>query len=481
MGRNCGHGGGAAFSTKSKRKANGCMAAFYHLFDFQHLYFPSHHDLTNDPPSRSKDLKLIQEQESPPSTTYKDKQSLNIPVSMRVRTGTGTRSSRLIATDTSTTSSAEMCNSPGSKTPSLVARLMGLDLLPEKTDLNHSLPSLHTMTHHGTSRLTSHRLSKKDTRLGGTRSLPESPRVSSARRSDFDIHRLSLQLNKREEFGCSRLKQQEQEEIQSPRQILKQIKESVVTRRVVGMDITNSVKNREARPLQDSNELRRDTAVSCSPRTRFSNKENKPSTSSSFRPEQTTHKSKTKQRSKNRVKQKELIRPINQCKKAKSRTRFTQRPLKPSQTPDTRNVTFLSESTTEAKASNHVHIKKFKKILKSSGDVDNNISITKPPQKHVHRVPSPNIKANETEENGPEAARNYHGSELCSIVASYSSKRCSILREIASVEFDHRLLETKKLEEEEGEEIIAEIERVIIEALVRETAHELILLQRRRG
>ncbi|KAL0734418.1 hypothetical protein Bca4012_010628 [Brassica carinata] len=506
MGRNCGHGGdgGAAFSTKSKRKANGCMAAFYHLFDFQHLYFPSHHDLTNDPPSRSKDLKLIQEQESPPSTTYKDKQSLNIPVSMRVRTGTGTRSSRLIATDTSTTSSAEMCNSPGSKTPSLVARLMGLDLLPEKTDLNHSLPSLHTMTHHGTSRLTSHRLSKKDTRLGGTRSLPESPRVSSARRSDFDIHRLSLQLNKenkREEFGCSRLKltkQQEQEEIQSPRQILKQIKERAVvtTGRVVGMDITNSVKNREARPLQDSNELRRDTAVSCSPRTRFSNKENKPSTSSSFRPEQTTHKSKTKttkvivvsmskpsgeKQSKNRVKQKELIRPINQCKKAKSRTRFTQRPLKPSQTPDTRNVTFLSESTTEAKASNHVHIKKFKKILKSSGDVDNNISITKPPQKHVHRVPSPNIKANETEENGPEAARNYHGSELCSIVASYSSKRCSILREIASVEFDHRLLETKKLEEEEGEEIIAEIERVIIEALVRETAHELILLQRRRG
>lgn len=418
---------------------------------------------------------------------------------MRVRTGTGTRSSRLITTDTSTTSSAEMCNSPGSKTPSLVARLMGLDLLPEQTDLNHSLPSLHTMTHHGTSRLTSHRLSKKDTRLGGTRSLPESPRVSSARRSDFDVHRLSLQLNKenkREEFSCSRLKltkQQEQEEIQSPRQILKQIKERVVvTRRVVGMDITNSVKNREARPLQ---ELRRDTTVSCSPRTRFSNKENKPSTSSSFRPEQTTHKPKTKpkkvilvsmskpskeKQSKNRVKQKELIRPINQCKKAKSQTRFTQRPLKPSQTPDTRNVTFLSESTTEAKGSNHVHIKKFKKISKSSDDVDNNISITKPPQKHVNRVPSPNIKANETEENGPEAARNYHGSELCSVVASYSSKRCSILREIASVEFDHRLLETKKLEEEEGEEIIAETERVIIEALVRETAHELILLQRRR-
>ncbi|RID40718.1 hypothetical protein BRARA_J00746 [Brassica rapa] len=492
MGRNCGQGGGAIFSTKSKRKANGCMAAFYHLFDFQHLYFPSHHNLTIDSPSRSKGLKLIEE--SPPLTVYKEKQSLNIPVSIRVRIETGTRSSRLIATDTS----SEMCNSPGSKTPSLVARLMGLDLLPEKTDLNKSLPS----------RLTSHTLSKKGTRLGGTRSLPESPRVSSARKSDFDIHRLSLQLNKeskREEFSCSRLKlmkQQDQEEIQSPRQILKQIKERIVTRRVVGMDITNSVKNKEARPLQDINELRRDTSISCSPRTRFSNKENKPSTSSSFRPEQTTHKPKPKpepkktkvilvpvseppgeKHSKKRVTQKEL-RPIKQCKKAKSETRFTQRPLKPSQTPDTRNKAFLSESTTGSKATNPLHKKKFKKILKSS-DVDNNIFVTKPPQKHVHRVPSQDIneeagiKANETEEIGPEAAaRNYHGSEekgkLCSVV---SNKRCWNIREIAAVDIDS-LLETEKLEEE-GEEIVAEFERDIVEALVRETVSELNIQRRR--
>ncbi|KAF8085281.1 hypothetical protein N665_0673s0011 [Sinapis alba] len=478
MERNSGQGGGAIFSTnKSKRKANGCMAAFYHLFDFQHLYFPSHHNPTIDSPSRSKGLKLIEE--SPPSATYKeDKQILNIPVSMRVRTETGTRSSRLkaIVTDTSTTSSSEMCNSPGSKTPSLVARLMGLDLLPEKTDLNKSVPSLHTMTHHGASRLTSHRLSKKGTRLGGTRSLPESPRVSSARKSDFDIHRLSLQLNKREEFSFSRLKltkQQEQEEIQSPRQILRQIKERVVvTKRVVGMDITNSVKNREAKPsLQESNELRRDTRVSCSPRTRFSNKENKPRTSSSFRPEQTTHMPKTEKvilvsmsgekQSKNRVKQKEVIRPIDQCKKAKSEAKFTQRP-----SADTRNRTFLSESsTTEAKASNHVNRKKFKKVPKSSCDAAaNNISITKSPQQQV------------TEENGSEAARKHHGSEFCSVVAS---KRCPILREVSSVEFD-RLLGTKKLEEEEeGEEIIAEIEGDITEALMRETAHELILQRRR--
>ncbi|XP_018454950.1 uncharacterized protein LOC108826071 isoform X2 [Raphanus sativus] len=487
MGRDCGHGGGAIFSTKSKRKSNGCMAAFYHLFDFQHLYFPSHRDLTIDSPSRSKGLKLTEE--SPPPTTYKDKQILNIPVSMLVRTETGTRSLRLkaIATDNST-SSSEMCSSPGSKTPSLVARLMGLDLLPEKTDLNKSLSSLHTMTHHGTSRLTNHILSKKGTRLGGTRSLPESPRVSSARRSDFDIHRLSLQLNKenkREEYSCSRLKQQDQEEIQSPRQILKQIKERVVTRRVVGMDIANSVKNREAKPLRESNELRRDTTISCSPRTRFSNKENKPS---SFRPEQTTPKPKPRpkttkvvlvsvskasgeEQSKNRVKHTEL-RPVNQCKKTKSETRFTQRPLKPSQTPDTRNKGFFSESTTDAKATNPLHKKKFKKIPKSS-DVDNNIFVTKLPQKQVNEREG--LKANETEETDTEAAaRNYHGSELCSFVASYSSKRCcSNLGEI------DRLLETKKLEEEEGEDIVAEIERGIVEALVQETVSELNIQRRR--
>lgn len=326
---------------------------------------------------------------------------------MRVRTEIGTRRTRLraLATDTST-SSSEICNSPGSKTPNLVARLMGLDLLPDKTDLNHSLPNLHTMTHHGASRLTSHRLSKKATRLG-TRSLPESPRISSARKSDFDIHRLSLQLNKENKHeDCSRLKvmKQEQEENRSPRdyarQIVKQIKERVVTRRVVGMDITNSVKNREAGRLENSNEFRRDTTVSCSPRTRFSDKENKPSTinktntlQSSFRPEQTTQKSKPtttilvsvskdsgEKQSQKRVKQREL-RPINRCKKAESEKRFTQRPMKPSPTPDIRikqREAFLSE-TTDAKAnrcSNPLHKKKIPK----SDDLEN-ISATKPPQK----------------------------------------------------------------------------------------------------
>ncbi|ESQ43356.1 hypothetical protein EUTSA_v10012958mg [Eutrema salsugineum] len=615
MGRDChrlgghgGEGGGVISSSKSKRKANaanGCMAAFYHLFDFQHFHFPSHHNLSIDSPSRSKGLKVIEE--SPPSTTYKDKQSLSIPASMRVRTETGAISSRLraLATDTST-SSSDICGSPGSKTPNLVARLMGLDLLPDKTDLNDSPSNLHTMTHYGSSRHTSHRVSKNGTRLG-TRSLPESPRISSARKSDFDSHRLSLQLNKEnkhEEFGCSRLKamKQDQDENRSPRdyarQIVKQIKERVVTRRVVGMDITNSVKNRDARPSQYSNELRRDTTVSCSPRTRFSDKENKPRTSqkpnssSSFRPEQITQKPKPKpttailvsvskscgeKQNQKKVKQRQL-RPINQCKKAESETRFSPRPIKSS--PNKRREALLPEPT-YAKASNPLHRKKLKKTPKSSDLV--NIYATESTQKQINETVEETLKSNEEasicsssihkiEQNSRQVddaatvsvsssftservvidseqdyvrrimklaarintdspissatmldfsifrementgenqsgslalqcnrkllfdlvneilietvkrRRDYHESELigelCSIVSRYSSKRCSIPEDIALIDFE-RLLERKKLDEEGEDEIVAEIERDIVDAFVRETASELCFHRRR--
>ncbi|XP_010443981.1 PREDICTED: uncharacterized protein LOC104726745 [Camelina sativa] len=510
MGRNC-HGGGgdgAIFSSsKSKRKTNGCMAAFHHLFDFQHFYFHSHNHLTIDSPSRSKGLKLIEE--SLPLTTYKDKQILNIPVSMRVRTEVGTKSSRLraLATDSST-SSSEICSSPGSKTPNLVARLMGLDLLPDRND---SMSNHHTMSsYHGSSRLTNHRLSNK-----GTRSLPVSPRISSARISDFDIHRLSLQLNKEnkhEEFRCSRLKEmkQDQEENRSPRdyarQIVKQIKERVVTGRVVGMDVTNSVKNREARPLH---EPRRDTTVSCSPRTRFSNKENKPSTtrkpnsSSSFRQEQIIHqkpkpttvilvsmsKATGEKQSQNRVKQRQL-KPINRCNKAEIETRLTtQRPIIKSTSPTSdirikQRETILSEPRDVKAKPSH---KMFKKIPKSN--VLENISATRPPQKQINERDRPKSNEdayvcssliNKIEKNSPQVASELDSEKdyirrimNIAAVARYSSKCCQVPGELALMEVDHLLQKKKKKVEEEEEEIIAEIERDIIDALVQETASEL--------
>jgi len=97
--------------------------------------------------------------------------------------------------------------------------------------------------------------------FSGTRSLPETPRISSARRSDVE-HRLSLQINKEnvsEDLVLSRLSSLKrielkvEEENRSPghyaRQIVKQVKESVS--RKVGLDITNTVRNREQTRRRD--------------------------------------------------------------------------------------------------------------------------------------------------------------------------------------------------------------------------------------
>lgn len=106
-----------------------------------------------------------------------------------------------------------------------------------------------------------------DHNTSGTRSLPETPRISSARRSDVDYHhRLSLQINKEnnnavgfstEDLDFSKLSalrrkqlrvhEDHSESSKSPghyaRQIVKQAKESVSRR--VGLDITNTCRNRE--------------------------------------------------------------------------------------------------------------------------------------------------------------------------------------------------------------------------------------------
>lgn len=176
--------------------------------------------------------------------------------------------------------SSDTSSSPGTKTPSLVARLMGLDLLPETNSPTFTSPTAHTTQNH------SKRLplrprqpqlqtkarhcidSSSDHTASGTRSLPETPRISSARRSDVDYHhRLSLQINKEntnvgfstEDLDFSKLSalrrkqlrvhedHQQYESSRSPghcaRQIVKQVKEKVS--RKVGLDITNTCRSRE--------------------------------------------------------------------------------------------------------------------------------------------------------------------------------------------------------------------------------------------
>lgn len=173
-----------------------------------------------------------------------------------------TRSTVGAPTPNNETCSEISCSSPGSgggaKTPTLVARLMGLDLLPETRSPSFSSSSnLMKPNLQGKNIIAGHRKS-----LDGTRSLPETPR----RKSDVDHHhRLSLQINRDNMSSCeemvisrlsSTLKRKDvnlkhhdhQQENRSTghyasRQIVKQVKQSLS--RKVGMDITNTVRNRE--------------------------------------------------------------------------------------------------------------------------------------------------------------------------------------------------------------------------------------------
>lgn len=206
----------------------------------------------------------------------------------------------------------DISSSPGTKTPTLVARLMGLDLLPDSTSysprpsssldiaplIRQSIHASRTLHH----RSSSGRKSCSDAvdSRRGTRSLPETPRMSLGRRSDVDRHnRWSLQVNKEnntsrnagEDLDFSRFRKElkcslsEDGTGRSPshyaRQILKQAKESV-SRRVGIKDITNTVRSRSEqgstnkdqtskprKPPRNSRSVIEDASPSCTPRLRF--------------------------------------------------------------------------------------------------------------------------------------------------------------------------------------------------------------------
>lgn len=136
-----------------------------------------------------------------------------------------------IKTRTSMSASECSMDSPGIKTPSVVARLMGLDLLPEVNSPSNSKPQ--TKSHHNTR---SSRCFYDDDINVGARSLPETSRI--------EYHRLSLQLAKTTRYR--------QDENRSPgaghyaKQIVKQVREGV-SRRVVGLDITNTSRHETRR------------------------------------------------------------------------------------------------------------------------------------------------------------------------------------------------------------------------------------------
>ncbi|KAL6127071.1 hypothetical protein ACLB2K_075115 [Fragaria x ananassa] len=301
-------GGGDGGGRERDATTSGCMCAVFQFFDFHHLQFPNLHQQQR--PLRPEDLTIPKGVEAPKnsldsseggtslSSITKEEESLNSPI-LKIQQ---------IKTSGGTVSDSSSC-SPGTKTPSLVARLMGLDLLPESqspsstsslTPNPHSISKPHLNLHPlRPSRQPLQNI--KDVNAAGTRSLPETPRISSARRSDVDHHhRLSLQINKEniavvEELEFSRLSSFKRKELlksiiaeresgRSPshyaRQIVKQVKETV-SRKVGLVDVTNITRNDQHLLNHQLKSKKPSTPSSCSPRLRLSEaKTTKPSSTS---------------------------------------------------------------------------------------------------------------------------------------------------------------------------------------------------------
>ncbi|CAH2043893.1 unnamed protein product [Thlaspi arvense] len=284
--------------------AAGCMSAVFNIFDLHHLQFPiNHHHLHLpkgvDAPRNSLESteQEEEEEEAPFSPTRKDG-NLNISMGIKIKTKPQARSS----SSSSSLAGTHESYSPSVKTPTLVARLMGLDLVPDNyrssptpsssssslIDLKIPTRSSHTNKHR-------HYSLQRNSIDGGTRSLPETPRISLGRRSVdvncYEHQRSSLHLRDNnihvssERESCvngvrlTRVKEMkiyEDKENRSPReyarQIVMQLKENVSRRRKVGTDITNK-EQQQSKEIHDSKKASKVTITtheSPSPRLRLS-------------------------------------------------------------------------------------------------------------------------------------------------------------------------------------------------------------------
>ncbi|XP_047168531.1 uncharacterized protein LOC124837261 isoform X1 [Vigna umbellata] len=234
---------------------SGCMCAVFQAFDFHPFHFSINHQPSSFKSRTREDHTLSKGAEGPrhsleseDGTTVSSiskEANFKIPKNIQIRTGGSSRSKTEISD-----LSSEISVSPGTKTPTLVARLMGLDLLPDAHSPSSpclSTPNLYRSRQH--IKLIKHRNST------GSDFLPGVPKMSSARKSDVE-HRLSLQINKENTvpyedfevplFSFTKRKYDENNS-RSPshyaKQIVKQVRESVS--RKVGRDITNTIKNRD--------------------------------------------------------------------------------------------------------------------------------------------------------------------------------------------------------------------------------------------
>ncbi|KAG2240036.1 hypothetical protein Bca52824_091156 [Brassica carinata] len=207
--------------------AAGCMSGVFSIFDLQHLQFPINHHHLHLP-------KGVDVEETPFSPTRKDG-NLNISLGIKIKTKPQARSS-----SSSSSLAATESYSPSVKTPTLVARLMGLDLVPDNyiSSPTPSSSSTHTNKHR-------HYSLQRNSVDGGTRSL-ETPRISLGRRS-----------------STSTLTNTNDKENRSPRyyarKIVMQLKENVSRRRRMGTDITN--KEQRAREVHEPKKASKATNV----------------------------------------------------------------------------------------------------------------------------------------------------------------------------------------------------------------------------
>ncbi|KAL1820003.1 hypothetical protein ACET3Z_014872 [Daucus carota] len=316
-------GGDRNNSSTTTTSPSGCMNAVFQLFDFNHYFnFPFNSSSSSStttidhhpPPLQGvvapRNSLEMEDTFNIKAAVLSSSSSLNNPQSLQLPMG-GIQIKTRVSTDQDMSSSSESAYTSGSpagtKTPTLVARLMGLDLLPETSSprpssssstSNLSSSKSHLVYSKNRRGLPRHITNEANT---GTRSLPETPRTSasSARRSDVD-QRFSLQSNKENsqlsghEFEFSKFLTakinaaagRQGEENMSPghyaKQIVKQFKESVSRR--VGRDITNTVENRSdqrrdqhvvllksKKPTSSSH----DQKNSCSPKHKFSDVKSK--------------------------------------------------------------------------------------------------------------------------------------------------------------------------------------------------------------
>nr|XP_029145038.1 ras guanine nucleotide exchange factor Y isoform X1 [Arachis hypogaea] len=283
-------------SSSKASTSSGCMCSLFQTFHFHPFHFSINQHQHKSPSSISQCLSKDGAQgprnslESQHGTaSSKEQQHLQIPyqflkIQKNIRIKTSRSMTRTRSGNYSSDFSSEMSFSPGTKTPTLVARLMGLDLLPEnnssspnssssstlstpiinnkhgRSNNNNNNPPVHhnpkARQQHHHIQIMRHRHSTDS--IGTIRSLSDTPR-----RSDVEHSRLSLQINKENigvdenyletpRFSFSKRKFDENNNNSSSsrspshyaRQIVKQVKESV-NRRVGITDITNTVKNRE--------------------------------------------------------------------------------------------------------------------------------------------------------------------------------------------------------------------------------------------